>query len=414
MKTRPGDERGFVLVGAVMVVLALTIIGLSLFSLSSFESQFLRRSVDQESAFYAATGAMERVRFNLARSGRLEHSWFGFPEGAVDSARAWQWKSGVMVESGPIDPGIVHVRVHARVREAVQTVSGSFAVNVTNNNYRRLFTIGGNVSVNVSAPDFSPGTVRLEGAVYESSAASGWVGLLQSPAPDSIFHGLAWVQPPAVQPLFDANYASTQAATLIPGVNPTWTFDANGQQPGFFRTPYDPYNVPGSGFSFSYLGGASTFGVRGPAVWLAPQGVRAFTEVTIDRLPGGVDDCLIIVAGINAGVQYPGYGVVFEHGLRNPENVPIIIVSPGRVMLRRGTDANPPRVLNYLTVYSGGIEVAGFQTFTQTYRHPVGDPNDLPGGLVDRLLSWGALPGGTLNTSSQLQLIAGSWQESRN
>ena len=40
----PGEASGFVLVGVVMIALALTILGLSLFSLSGYESQFLDRS----------------------------------------------------------------------------------------------------------------------------------------------------------------------------------------------------------------------------------------------------------------------------------------------------------------------------------------------------------------------------------
>jgi hypothetical protein len=46
----PEDDRGFVIVGVVMFVLALTILGLSLFSLSSYESQFLNRSLAREQA----------------------------------------------------------------------------------------------------------------------------------------------------------------------------------------------------------------------------------------------------------------------------------------------------------------------------------------------------------------------------
>jgi hypothetical protein len=414
-RARPADEGGFVLVGAVMIVLALTILGLSLFSLSSFESQFLKRSVDQERAFSAAAGAMERVKFSLLKGGRLEHSWFGFPDGVVDSARAWQWKAGVMVENGPIDAGAVHVRVHARVGEAVQTVSGIFTMNTVDNTYRRLITTSGSVTVTVGAAR-PANMLRLEGVVYERSPGSGWPALLAPPAPDSIRHSQAWIEDPDVQSAFDAHLATATDATLgVVGGNPEWTFDAVGQQPGYFRVPADLiYNNPGPNFSFVYSGGLFELRVRGPVVWLLPKGFRAFSEMTVNRISGGTDDCLVMIAGVNTDPD-PAFfdqGIVLPNGIHNPDDVPIILITPGQIILWRGPDSSP-RVLDYLTTYSGGINLAG-SLYPYDLLHPIGHPNDQPTGLVDRLLEWGALPGGSASTSSQLQLVSGSWQESRN
>src|SRR6266487_6565136 len=80
MRRVPGGERGFVLVGVVMLVLALTILGLSLFSLSSFESQFLGRSLDGACAFHAANGGLDRARFALAATESLQSVRVGLPE----------------------------------------------------------------------------------------------------------------------------------------------------------------------------------------------------------------------------------------------------------------------------------------------------------------------------------------------
>ncbi len=57
--TRP--ERGFVLVAVVMFVLALTILGFSLYGLSSYEGQFLSRSLATQQSLYRAEGGQELV-----------------------------------------------------------------------------------------------------------------------------------------------------------------------------------------------------------------------------------------------------------------------------------------------------------------------------------------------------------------
>ncbi len=62
MSARAAAERGFVLIGVVVMVLALTIIGISLYSLSGYEVQFFGRSYDERRATYAASGGVELVK----------------------------------------------------------------------------------------------------------------------------------------------------------------------------------------------------------------------------------------------------------------------------------------------------------------------------------------------------------------
>ena len=66
------SERGFVLVGVVMFVLALTILGLSLFALSSYEAQFQTSSYLSGQAFNVAQSGVEHVKFVLAHKKRLQ------------------------------------------------------------------------------------------------------------------------------------------------------------------------------------------------------------------------------------------------------------------------------------------------------------------------------------------------------
>src|SRR6266487_1893846 len=250
MRRVPGGERGFVLVGVVMLVLALTILGLSLFSLSSFESQFLTRSRDQEAAFYAATGQIERVKFELARTGRLESSWFGVPDGVVDSSRAWQWQAGAMTETGTVYPGEVQILVHARVRQAERTVSGIYISNFAADYYRRLITTSGAISVDVGSPPLRQGTVWLEGKIYEAGPPSAWTNKITRIGPDSTQHNCDWIQPPAVQPLFNAHPGPLPAPRLVlNGVTPEWQLNANGSLPEYFGDPVDA--LAGGNASFS-------------------------------------------------------------------------------------------------------------------------------------------------------------------
>jgi len=85
MPRRPirSEASGFVLVGVVMFVLALVILGLSLFSLSSYEGQFVERTKESDAAFYAASSGIEHAKFALARSeslGLVSASLFPTPD----------------------------------------------------------------------------------------------------------------------------------------------------------------------------------------------------------------------------------------------------------------------------------------------------------------------------------------------
>src|SRR5262249_38055573 len=86
---RRDGERGFVLPGVVMFVIVLTILGLSLFALSSYEAQFMNATLDQTQAFYFANGAIDRARYLLTSTYRLQDVASNLGAG-VDSAIAIQ------------------------------------------------------------------------------------------------------------------------------------------------------------------------------------------------------------------------------------------------------------------------------------------------------------------------------------
>lgn len=407
-------EPGFVLVAVVMIVLALTTLGLSLFSLSSFESQFLRRSMESERAFYEAASAMERAKFNLNRTSRLEHAGFGLG-GAVDTVRAWQWKSGVMVESGPMDPGIVHLRVHARAGDAGQTLSARYLINTTGTSaYRRLITTSGAVSVQTPNQYLNVG-----GVVYHRASGTSWtngVTWVESYWRDSVRAGVTWIPEPDVNAVFAAHPNPPSPVFSREATVPVWSFDAQGQEPGYFGAP-DSIAGGHPAFSFAYLGapGLTTsfkVRVRGPVVWLLPRGFYGFGEVTIERHGLGSNTSLTIIAGPNSiPADYP-FNIRFEDGIHNPDDIPIVLVSSGRLELLGNRDQE--RSLDYVSIYAGDVRVDAKENRKFFLLHPRNSSFDQPGGLIDRLISWGALPNGGTTVSSQLQLIAGSWQEVRN
>jgi Tfp pilus assembly protein PilX len=91
----PSQARGFILVGVTMFVIVLTILGLSLFSLSGFEAQFLNDSMERQQAFYSASGGIERAKWVLLRpNAKLQDVKNNLPLDGVVYAAATQAPSG--------------------------------------------------------------------------------------------------------------------------------------------------------------------------------------------------------------------------------------------------------------------------------------------------------------------------------
>ncbi len=131
------SSRGFVLVGVVMFVLALTILGLSVFSLSSYEAQFLRHSHDEVQAFNDAMGGLDRAAYALARTDSLESVRVHLPPG-IDSTSSWQWSGTNRVIYGPVNAdSTVWVKVCAHRGPAERVVTAGFIPTSTQNYYNR-------------------------------------------------------------------------------------------------------------------------------------------------------------------------------------------------------------------------------------------------------------------------------------
>ncbi len=107
---RASEEGGFLLVGVAMFVLALTILGVSLFSLSGFEAQFLGQSMRRSQAFYDALGGIDRSLRVLSETNDMNAVAANLPPGII-YARAWQGDDSTAVNWQ--DTTAIRVRVVA-------------------------------------------------------------------------------------------------------------------------------------------------------------------------------------------------------------------------------------------------------------------------------------------------------------
>jgi hypothetical protein len=420
------SNSGFVLVGVVVLVLALSILVLSLYGLSSYEAQFLQRSLDEEQAFQSAVGGIERAKFALTRTSQLQSVKDALPIENVTAAVAIQDHGSVSDSVGPVNwQGTdVTIRVTAKVNGAQRTVEGRFSLVVTLSYYSSLITVSDGIEVvTVAPPGYLPNdrdhTVLLDGPIWESSGrdTSGWLDHLRSPVPVGI---RTWPAVPDSVPLPDVdpfltpgriNAALSAVNSEPPDENPIYTLDASGTIPGvpaYFRAEDEGGGSPYSLDTESPVRHSScTIQVRGLAVWLLPRGARFYQGTVIT----GVDpstDCLVIIAGLNTGpasIYFRGY----LHA-----DIPVILVSSGKVSLWHLNDYDASTFTNDLAIFARSTEFMGpdpTRGVLQLHRDPngTGPLNTL---FLDALAAKGALPNATSASGRRLDLVPGTWRAS--
>jgi hypothetical protein len=429
---RPG-EAGFVLIGVVIFVIALTIIGISLFSLSSYEAQFLQRSTDEEQAFQSAVGGIERAKFMLTRTSRLPSVKDALPieNVGVGCAVAIQDHGGVGDSMGQVNwQGTeVRIRVTAEVNGARRTVEGLFMPkdSVALNYYSSLITVSGGIGIedhSPLAPDERDQTVLLDGLIWESSPLHQhvWLDHLESPRPDSIRKHPA-VPVPDVAPFFDASgpYGTAQMAVELEPIPTTvsYTLDASGTPgvPVYFRAEdTDAYfslnTFPQPGHPWNQC----VIQVHGLAVWLLPHGAMFYEATTIAGDP--TTDCLVVIAGPeksdfgSSQADGPTSSICSLGYLQT--SIPVVFVSSGEVLLWHENDWDRPSFASDLAIFARSVRFMGPYVLAfgspelQLRRAPNGPLNT---SFLDALASQGALPNAT-SSGRRLDLVAGSWQAS--
>ncbi len=432
-----GRPPGFVLVGVVMFVLALTIVLLSLYGLSSYEAQFFQRSLDEERAFQTAMGAIERTKLVLTLPAvTLASAGQSLPTD-VTYAVAMQYRpaSQTWDSTGNVlwNRDTVLVRVSARSGNASRTAEAKFQPFQTRGYYNQLVTTGGGITVRSTNGDGQPcaQTVQLTGTIWETSGqdTSTWRSLLLAPYPEPEL-----LQPPVPVPDAATYFAQhpVQAAaypTYTPPAPPVGQIfrlnGISGMVTYFVADPNwsDPYlSHAGSPFSLydSYNGvGGVTIEVWGPVVWMFPKGVRFDGGVHV--LGQTSDACLVIVAGPNGGppssppYDNPEAGIWFFGGLEvlnAPYAPPVVFASSGQVLMEHNNNPVGTTVASDLAIFAGSVvftgPVTGSGGVMSLAHFPAGA---LDASLVDWLSDMGALPNATASQGKQLTLFPGTWRE---
>jgi len=418
-RRHPGQS-GFVLIGVVIFVLALTIIGLSLYSLSSYEAQFLQRSADGEQAFQSAVGGIERAKFALCSTSRLKSVGEELPRENVTEAVAIQTQPGGLDSTGAVRwiPGeTVHLRVTTLVSGQRRTLEADFDPGTAQSYYSQLVTVGGGIEVRrVGEPHAThrEDTVLLGGTVWESSTqdTNTWKPYLRYPEFTKIQKSPA-VPVPNAGIFIAQNYATAGTALLqdVGGFD-TFQLPAGGGGVGYFRAPlpdgekivYDPdYSMH---CAIEHL---FRVDVQGIAVWLFPRGVL-FEYSPIIRGTGG-DDCLVIVAGQSAGASEGGAGIWFLGGF--DAQIPVILVSDGKVLIWHYNNfegGESDTRAGDMALFAQSLSLMGptqGQGTVELYRQPDGPLNSY---FLDRLVGESALPDVGSGSGHRLTLLTGSWR----
>lgn len=428
MTRRRDTDSGFVLVGVVILVLALTILGLSLFNLSSYEGQFLGRSLGSTQALYNAESGAEMVKVVLSASPfRLSDAHQAEGRFGIVRAVAKQQKSGpggvlFWDSTGTVDPNParpVWVTVVARQGTSERRMEARYIPGRRPEYYKRLFTTPGTVDISLYS-DY-PGvpvserdrcnSVRLWGNIWE-----------MVPTTQNYNSGcVAW----------DFPHQLLNDSLSVPDVNEFFALHAT--QPGVRTAQVDTHhgnpqiemgesnqvtwyvgpNYPAT-FYESGAGGVLEIDVRGTVVWMLPAGFRSDKLVRIRRDGGGRAN-LVIVAGPNL-VQFPGYGqnaIWFFSGIDSDDDVNLFLVSDANVWIEHVEGWRVDGEARNLSVFAGNIRALGpWPGLGPGHEHlDLAYDTDMD-DVVDDLLAQGVLPvpsGSAIR--SPFTLVPGSWRD---
>lgn len=432
---RPRRRDGFVLVGVVMFVLALTILGLSLFGLSSFEAQFLGRSINENQAFDYATGGIERAKFVLAHTNDLGAVGRNMSDatpivGAIYASAVQDGEStGTVIWGDPDGPPAppIQITVRARYNNAVRTVSASYTPSQILNPYKYVLstfsTLSGSVAINTTDVYGASraGTVMLDGHTWQNAPDSSFKAFLATPTATTVQIGKVPTLNADIADFITSHAAGAGAPTLIAGNPSVLQFSGPNPNVNYFVSD-NPLgsNPTGSNSGFSIrLWSEATLSVRDTVVWLLPHGVRFENLVTVSSADGD-SACLVIVANPNGTYMETIGGVTTDYrdlaiwcfgAIRSSGKMRVILAAGGEARLEHFNNSTVPSGFPYVSIYARNVFLMGPLASSGNLMH---DAHPFPYNndpLIDRLVSYGALPGSERFSDARFKLLAGSWQE---
>lgn len=424
-------ERGFVLLGVVVMVLALTIIGVSLYALSGYESQFFSRTYFERQALYRASGGIEIVKKLVTTSinggYRLSNAAMAVGHEGVVSAVAWQ--DTPPDSTGDLDWNQdVHVRVGVNVFGATRMVEGKYRFVQPNNPYWRLFATTNKIT-KVNAASNLANLLARGGAwqVVDAPSDSAWIAQLDppskialttlpTPSPEATSFITAHMPPPLSA---DTAWVTRDYNPLAPPPRFTNLYVTMDAGPGasafkYFGAASDTLSLqfPALGTYYDFFSGAVVHAiVRGTAVWVIPRGMRLTGELRVERLPGATTANLVIVVGPNG--REPGatnLAIQLEKAIWTPnDDVNVFLVANGTIRLQDGSGSNANVTCRSLCMFADAIQLSG--PANGTHRLELQYPPALRDVATD-LYGRDLLPRASGVQMSAFTFVKGSWRES--
>ena len=436
-RTAAAGERGFILVGVVTFMLALTILGLSLFALSSYEAQFYNTTAAREQSLQNCESGMNLVQALLeTRFPRnLENARLAVGQFGITRAIAYQHQGFPVndtASTGPVDwADTLWIEVSAKSGTAERTVRAAYTPVTNANPYQRLITTGKGIDVN-TLNSTNPWTFQMSGRVWQ---------YVQSASDTAWTRDLEWTSgrpvdptPPPV-PLADAFVDARLAGEL--SVPRLWMEEVESQpgnehwkmeflsdperrgEPAFFRSPPSPGGQSEDQPEFAaytfYTFLSTDITVRGTVVWVVPDGICFRRTVSVRGHDLEDSNNLIIVAKRNG--RHPGYedrGIWFQGGIDLSPNSDgryprVYLVSEGDIGLTHHHSYQTSKQARRVSIVAGGrVELGGpegGEHFELGYSASIMD------ALADRLLGEGALPNYAGGSATAFGVLRGQWAE---
>ena len=411
------DERGFILVGVVTFMLALTILGLSLFALSSYESQFFYAATAREQSLQNSESGMELVKALLADAGSkgLEDAHLAEGQMGVTSAMAYQWRSASSNDTtshGPVDwDSTMVIVVSARSGGVERTLQARYIPGVVENPYQRLLTAAQGVSVdtkNSVEPD-------LYGRVWQpvaSDADTAWTNdvdwhtgrPVESGTPPTPMAN-AFVESQLSAPAAGKDYSNSNDYLI--------KFDGEEARATFFSSPPSPSTSDEDADRYSFYADDDVdISVQNVVVWVVGradpgdvQGAYFKKHVRVKPKLSGGTGTLVIVA--KAG--YANRGIWFKGGLEVDDGVQVYLVSEGDVAIVHDNDNDENTDAGMISIVAGGHIVIGGPDSGYRFNLKY-DPSSMD-ALAEQLLAEGALPQVAGGTGANFIPIRQSWVE---
>lgn len=445
---RPDAQAGFALIGVVMFVLVLTILGLSLFTLSGFESQFMQSSMDRAEAMFTAASGLDRALFVLARTESLGAVTKNPPiaDSIVYALARQDGKPSGPDSTADIDwsGGDILVRVMAQNDGQRKMIEAKFHPSSIDL-YDRLMTLSaqpdpaqGDTGLFVyrHSHHLPPDTTTrwpqtyLRGEVWQNPGTNvtthifrfGSIPVHMAPSPLGVTFrpGSDIVPHPDVQSYLQANLgnAPNPITPSEQGGRLRFTLDASGNPDDvkFYKSSGQFYGgaLNSGGYSLNLESALRPeFYVNGTAIWMLPNGLRSYHTVEVFETPDATPDMLVLVCGKHVASN-TGFML---HGALDAGAVPIILVTDGRAVLQNHLDAEQTTRIDWLSIYAWKALIMGPES-----KHPPGIPPyktmtlshpNLPAvkALLEKLYDLGLLPNLQGGVRGKFQQVAGTWRE---